>query len=86
MTILDQLVHLHCSALEDNFEITNGPDLFVYLGKDGEYDKNANLGGLKGIVGGQNYLIPREIGISKYNEVWVWCRAFGVGFGVANLN
>ncbi|HEY4475510.1 MAG TPA: DM13 domain-containing protein [Candidatus Paceibacterota bacterium] len=70
---------------EDGFEITNGPDLFVYLGKDGEYDKNANLGGLKGSVGGQNYLIPSEIDISKYNEVWIWCRAFSVKFGSARL-
>ncbi len=70
---------------EDNFNVTNGPDLFVYLGKDGKYDSSANLGALKGNIGSQNYEIPAGIDLSKYNEVWVWCRAFGVGFGVAKL-
>src|SRR3989344_9206396 len=28
---------------EDDFKITNGPNLFVYLGKDGKYDPNARL-------------------------------------------
>ena len=70
---------------EDNFKVTNGPDLFVYLGKDGAYDKEALLGGLKGSVGGQNYIIPADIDAAAYNEVWVWCRAFGVKFGSAKL-
>jgi len=71
--------------LEDDFEVTNGPDLFVYLGKDGEYDKEARLGKLKGSKGGQNYIVPSEIDATQYNEVWIWCRAFGVKFGSAHL-
>jgi len=70
---------------QEDFEVTNGPDLFVYLGKDGSYDPEANLGALKGNVGSQNYAIPPEIEIDKYNEVWVWCRAFSVPFAVAPL-
>lgn len=70
---------------EDDFEVTNGPDLFVYLGNDGEYDSEAKLGALKGSVGGQNYIVPNSIDVGQYNEVWVWCRAFGVKFGVARL-
>ena len=70
---------------EDDFEVTNGPDLFVYLGKDGTYDKGAVLGRLKGSMGGQNYIIPSSIIATAYNEVWVWCRAFGVKFGSAQL-
>lgn len=69
----------------EDFTVTNGPDLFVYLGKDGEYDPNANLGALKGNVGAQNYLIPENIDLSQYNEVHVWCRAFFQPFGHAAL-
>jgi hypothetical protein len=70
---------------EDNFQITNGPDLFVYLGKDGAYDPAANLGGLKGNIGSQNYEIPDGINLADYDSIWVWCRAFHVGFGTAEL-
>jgi len=68
---------------EEDFFVTNGPDLFVHLGKDGEYIKEANLGVLKGNVGSQNYKIPEELDINNFNEVWVWCRAFSVPFGKA---
>lgn len=71
---------------EDDFEVTNGPDLFVYFGKDGAYDKKALIGGLKASKGGQNYVVPADIDVAQYNEVWVWCRAFGVKFGAARLN
>lgn len=70
---------------EDDFTVTNGPDLFVYLGKDNKYDPNANLGALKGNEGSQNYEIPSDINIDSYSEVWVWCRAFSVPFGKAVL-
>ncbi len=70
----------------EDFNVTNGPDLFVHLGKDGKYAAQANLGKLKGNVGSQNYLIPDSINIDDYNEVWVWCRAFAVPFGKAELN
>lgn len=70
---------------EDDFKVTNGPDLFVYLGKSGKYDASANLGVLKGNIGSQNYEIPESIDLAEYDSVWVWCRAFSVGFGVAEL-
>lgn len=70
---------------EDNFKVTNGPDLFVYFGKDGKYTPEARLGALKGNIGGQNYEVPANIDVSAYNEVWVWCRAFSVPFGKALL-
>lgn len=70
---------------EDDFTVTNGPDLFVYLGRNGEYDPATNLGRLKGNKGSQNYEIPAGIDLSGYTEVWVWCRAFAVPFGKAVL-
>ncbi len=72
--------------LEDDFRVTNGPDLFVGFGKNGEYDKNAQIAPLKGNEGGQNYAVPAEINAAQYNEVWIWCRAFSVPFAKAQLN
>ena len=68
---------------EEDFSVTNGPDLYVHFGKDGKYAAEANLGRLKGNKGSQNYEIPADISIEDYNEVWIWCRAFAVPFGTA---
>lgn len=70
---------------EGDFSVTNGPDLFVYLGKDGSYNSDASLGALKGNKGSQNYEVPEDLNLDNFNEVWVWCRAFSVPFGVAVL-
>lgn len=70
---------------EDDFKVTNGPDLFVYFGSNGVYAKEAKIGALKGNKGSQNYEVPDGIDIEKYNEVWVWCRAFSVPFAHAIL-
>jgi hypothetical protein len=70
---------------EDDFEVSNAPDMFVHLGKDGEYAPEARILKLKGNQGGQNYEIPDSIDVSAYNEVWVWCRLFSVPMGKAEL-
>lgn len=70
---------------EDNFNVANGPDLYVGLGRDGEYIKEAQIEKLKGNIGSQNYLVPKHINLEDYNEIWIWCRAFSVGFAKAVL-
>ncbi len=70
---------------EENFDVANGPDLYVGLGKDGQYVKGTELGKLKGNIGSQNYEVPAGINLEDYNEVWIWCRAFSVGFAKAKL-
>lgn len=71
---------------EENFNVANGPDLIVGLGKDGEYFKEAEVAELKGNIGSQNYEVPGNINLEDYNEVWIWCRAFSVGFAKATLS
>lgn len=71
---------------EEDFKVTNGPDLFVYFGKDGQYVGEARLGRLKGNIGSQNYEVPPGINVENFNEVWIWCRAFSVPFGKAELD
>ena len=71
--------------LED-FKSTNGPDLYVYLSTDkGAATDFVNLGRLKGNIGNQNYDIPKGTDLSKYDTVVIWCRAFSVLFGSAEL-
>jgi hypothetical protein len=69
----------------ENFKSTNGPDLYVYLATDDNASDFVNLGSLKGNVGNQNYEIPEGVDLSKYNKVLVWCKAFSVLFGSAEL-
>jgi len=70
---------------EENFNVANGPDLYVGLGKDGEYKKGTEIAKLKGNIGSQNYEVSEDINLEDYNEVWIWCRAFSVGFAKAVL-
>lgn len=70
----------------ENFSVTNGPDLFVYISKQpageglGDF---ASLGELKKTSGEQTYTLPSNY--SEYKSVVIWCRAFSVEFAIASL-
>ena len=70
----------------ENFKSTNGPDLYVYLSTDENASEFINLGKLKANNGNQNYEIPDDAIFEKYNKVLIWCKAFGVLFGSAELS
>ncbi|MGH1520816.1 MAG: DM13 domain-containing protein, partial [Nitrosopumilus sp.] len=70
----------------ENFKATNGPDLYVYLSTDKEASDYVDLGRLKANNGNQNYDIPSNVDLEKYNKVLIWCKAFGVLFGSAELS
>jgi len=73
--------------------VSNGPDVVVYLSSandanDSDTIKNSNfalISELKGNIGDQNYEIPGDLDLSKYNSAVIWCRRFGVNFAVAPL-
>ena len=69
----------------ENFKATNGPDLYVYLATDKTASDFVNLGRLKGNIGNQNYEMPEGTDLSKYDTALIWCRAFSVLFGSAEL-
>jgi hypothetical protein len=70
----------------EEFEVTNGPDLKVYLIKEGmNTGEGIDLGTLKGNKGNQNYELPSDVDLTMYNKVVIWCRAFDVSFGHAAL-
>jgi hypothetical protein len=75
------------------FETSNGPDVHVYLvaaqdANDSDTVTKAGfieIGSLKGNIGDQNYDLPRDIDLAKYQSVTIWCQRFGVNFGTAPL-
>ena len=72
--------------LED-FEVRNGPDLFVYLSPsaDGYVDGAVELGRLKADKGNQNYDVPAGVDPAGAGSVVIWCKQFGVLFAAAPL-
>ncbi len=69
----------------ENFEVTNGPDLRVYITQDGNVKEGIHLEKLKGSKGDQNYSLD-GIDVEVYNTVIIYCQPFGVYFGQAELN
>lgn len=76
-----------------DFEVSNGPDVVVYLSSledanDNDTVKNSKfitLGSIKGNIGDQNYELPDDLDLNEYNSVVIWCKRFGVNFAVAPL-
>jgi hypothetical protein len=79
----------------EQFATDNGPDLNVYLttadadAPEGEFDRSGefiDLGDLKGNIGDQNYEIPPDVDVERFDTVVVWCVRFSVAFTSADLN
>jgi hypothetical protein len=78
-----------------NFKTSNGPDVHVILVavKDAEDDANflksdtqrVELGKLKGNEGDQNYEIPADTDLAKFQTVSIYCERFNANFGAAPL-
>lgn len=77
----------------EDFRVTNGPDLYVYLSGHPSPRTSTQLheGGafevavLKGNIGNQNYELPASLDLSKFKSVAVYCKRFSVMFGSAQL-
>lgn len=70
----------------ENFSVTNGPGLYVYLAHGTRVaDGDLNLGGLKASQGSSNYPLPVGSDPRAYGYVVIWCLPFSVQFGYASL-
>ena len=69
--------------LEDDFSVTNGPDLYVYVGSDNSQQQQVAV--LKGTKGGQNYKLPDGIDPASFDTVWIYCKQFSTPFAKAKL-
>jgi hypothetical protein len=77
----------------DDFRVTNGPDLYVYLSghpaprhsnelhADGAFE----VGRLKGNIGGQNYDLPADLDLARFRSAVIYCRRFTTIFSTAEL-
>ena len=78
-----------------DFTTSNGPDVHVLLVRledkvlDQEIVKggldNVELGTLKGNQGDQNYDLPLNVDLNRYQAVAIYCERFHAIFGVARL-
>jgi Electron transfer DM13 len=76
-----------------DFMTSNGPDVHVYLVAapdamdDATVKKSAfiDLGSMKGNIGNQNYDVPNNVDLKKYQAVTIWCARFSVNFATAPL-
>ncbi|MEM8758097.1 MAG: DM13 domain-containing protein [Planctomycetota bacterium] len=75
----------HVLRFGDDFSHDEAPDPKVGFGNDGEYDSSTTFSPLKSRSGAQSYVVPGEIDVSKYNEVYVWCEQFAVPLAVATI-
>lgn len=77
----------------EEFRVTNGPDLYVYLSGHRAPRNRAQLhegaalevGVLKGNIGNQNYELPADLDLSKFKSAAIYCKRFSVMFGSAEL-
>ena len=77
-----------------DFEVTNGPDLEVWLSSHPDPETSSDvignvwtsLGQLKGNVGDQAYPISADTDLTQFNSVVIWCEQFGVLFSPAALS
>lgn len=67
----------------DNFSISSGPDLKVYLSKTATPSDFVNLGNL---TSSSVYVIPPQVNISAYKYVLIHCQQYSHLFAVAQLS
>lgn len=75
------------------FEVSNGPDLKVWLVSPGDEvttdsikaGQYAALGVLTSAAGDQTYAIPADVDLSQFGAVAIWCEQFAVLFSAAKL-
>ncbi len=73
--------------ISSNFMSQNGPGLYVYLSDNGgSITGGVELGKLKSIAGSQEYDVPFNVTLNRYDHIVLYCKPFGVGFGTAKLS
>ncbi len=70
----------------ENFSVTNGPDIHVFLAKGPRVtDGDVDLGRVKATEGSSNYAVPSSADPRDFSYVVIWCVPFSVQFGYAAL-
>ena len=72
--------------LDANFSLDGAPDPSVGFGIDGVFVPASDLGALQDLNGFQAYVVPADVDVADFDEVYIWCDKFSVPLGVAALN
>ena len=71
------------------YEVRNGPGLYIYLTPDADGDVHADgaieLGKIKATRGFVNYDVPGDVDHSSFRAAVIYCKPFSVTFAVATL-
>lgn len=74
-------------VLGDNFSAQDGPGLYFYLSNSRtSVSGGIELGAVRSVTGGDTYEVPEGVGLNTFNNVVLYCKPFGVGFGTAQLD
>ena len=72
-----------------DYEVRNGPDLYIYLtpdpGGDVHADGAVELSAIKATRGFVNYEVPGDVDPASFRAVVIYCRPFSVTFAMAQL-
>ncbi len=79
------LQHNQYTLALENMNISNGPDLYVYLSKEILPSNFIDLGRLQSVAGNQLYQVPGNPDFSQYKYALVHCKQFNHLFGSAEL-
>lgn len=79
---------------DENFRAGPGPNYWIYLntvpvGEETAFNADAQrrkIAPLKSFTGGQNYVLPTGVDLSKYRTLTIWCESFSVYIGSATLS
>ncbi len=71
----------------DNFSVSNGPDLHVYLSTQNRVNATSiDLGALQSTTGAQMYSVPANVRMNDFDFIIIHCVPFNVSFGFARIN
>ena len=74
-------------TFSDDFSTSNGPGLYVYLtNSESSTSGGLELGQLQSNTGAQTYNIDEDIQLGTYDYVLVYCKPFGVAFGIGRFD
>ena len=74
-------------TFSDDFSTSNGPGLYVYLtNSESSTSGGIELGALQSNTGAQTYNIDEDIQLGTYDYVLIYCKPFGVAFGIGKFD
>ncbi len=72
-------------SFADDFSFDGAPDPKVGFGNKGKFDAKSTLAPLKNNSGAQIYVVPGDVDVGDYLQVFLWCEKFSVPLGIADL-